>query len=151
MYLSESLSDVNSISLRHAISARLFNATMRTVEEIRRNRLELLVEEFGSLAELGKRLNLNARDSTLSQYRNRSRDSKTAKPKNMGSPMARRLESACGKELGWMDTDPDLWPFADVDHGKLRALSERHRTLIEGAMLATAATLGVDLEKRRAA
>lgn len=81
---------------------------MKTVEEVRRERLQLLREEFGSLSALNKKLELSVRDSTLSQYLNQSTGTKTDKPKVMGSPMARRLEQACGKEVGWMDTDPQL-------------------------------------------
>lgn len=81
---------------------------MKTVEEVRRERLQLLREEFGSLSALNKKLELSVRDSTLSQYLNQSTGTKTDKPKVMGSPMARRLEQACGKEIGWMDTDPQL-------------------------------------------
>lgn len=83
-------------------------ADMKTVEEVRRERLAMLVEEFGSLANLNERLGYVRRDSTLSQYLNSSKGSRTDKPKVMGSPVARRLEAACKKNAGWMDTDPDL-------------------------------------------
>lgn len=71
-------------------------------------RLQMLRDEFGTLAALNDKLNLDKRDSTLSQYLNQSTGTKTSKPKVMGSPMARRLEEVCGKEIGWMDTDPQL-------------------------------------------
>jgi hypothetical protein len=81
---------------------------MKVVEDVRRERLQLLREEFGTLAALNEKLGLNSRDSTLSQYLNQSTGTKSEKPKVMGSAMARRLEQACGKEVGWMDTDPEL-------------------------------------------
>lgn len=88
---------------------------MRTVEEVRRLRLRALVEEFGTYAELNQLLDRLPGDSTFSQIANQSPDSKSGKPKTMGSDQARRLEVVCGKPVGWMDTDPDfdelVWPF----------------------------------------
>lgn len=81
---------------------------MKTVEEVRRARLVLLKEELGTLVALNAKIGLTARDSTLSQIMNLAKNSKTGKGKGMGSPMARKLEAACGKEVGWMDTDPEL-------------------------------------------
>lgn len=81
---------------------------MKTVEEVRRARLSLLRKEVGTLVKLNEKIGLNKRDSTLSQILNSAKNSKTGKGKEMGSPLARRLEAACGKDLGWMDTDPDL-------------------------------------------
>lgn len=81
---------------------------MKTVEEVRRLRLGLLREEFGTLVALNEKIGLDKRDSTLSQILNSAPNSKTKKPKEMGSPMARKLEQACDKEVGWMDTDPAL-------------------------------------------
>lgn len=100
---------------------------MKTVEEIRRLRLLQLREEFGSYVKLGERLGMTPRDSTLSQYANGSSGSKTGQPKGMGSTLARRIEAACGKATGWMDSDPDveklLWPFGDrVDIGAIASL-----------------------------
>lgn len=95
-------------SYARANARRYVIAAMKTVEEVRRERLQLLREEFGSLSALNAKLELSARDSTLSQYLNQSKGTKTGTPKVMGSPMARRLEQACGKEVGWMDTDPQL-------------------------------------------
>lgn len=76
---------------------------MKTVSEIRHDNLLLLLEEWGSLAELNERLSLPRTDATLSQIKNRSRDSKTGKHRVMGDVLARRLEVAVGKEPGWMD------------------------------------------------
>lgn len=81
---------------------------MKTVEEVRRQRLAMLREEMGTLVALNDRIGLDKRDSTLSQILNSAKNSRTGKGKEMGSPMARKLEAACGKEMGWMDTDPAL-------------------------------------------
>lgn len=81
---------------------------MKTVEEVRRERLALLRKELGTLVALNEKLGLNARDATLSQILNSAKNSRTGTAKQMGSKLARDLESACGKEVGWMDTDPLL-------------------------------------------
>lgn len=81
---------------------------MKTVEEVRRERLAMLRKEAGSLVALNEKLGLSARDATLSQIVNGAKNSRTGTPKQMGSKMARELEAACGKEVGWMDTDPAL-------------------------------------------
>jgi hypothetical protein len=115
-HISGALMEVNSAALPHVISAALWNTRMRTVEEVRRLRLQELRDECGGKwSPLNDRLGLTKTDSTLSQILNASTGSKTSKPKTMGSPLARRLEAAFGKELGWMDTDPDCqaWPFGD--------------------------------------
>jgi hypothetical protein len=81
---------------------------MKTVEEVRRERLALLRKEAGSLVALNEKLGLNSRDATLSQILNAAKNSRTGTPKQMGSKLARELEKACEKEVGWMDTDPAL-------------------------------------------
>lgn len=68
----------------------------------------MLKVEYGTLVALNEKIGLDRRDSTLSQILNSAKNSKTGKGKEMGSPMARKLEAACGKEIGWMDTDPEL-------------------------------------------
>lgn len=108
---------------------------MRIVEEVRRLRLELLKVEFGSYAEITAKMGRNRRDSTLTQIANGSANSKGGKPKTMGSPIARSLEAACNKPAGWMDTDPDLWPFALLDLERIRGLTKPERDNIEGAIL----------------
>lgn len=77
-------------------------------------RLAELRAEAGSLVALNDKLGLNARDATLSQILNQAKNSRTGTPKTMGSKLARDLEAACGKEVGWMDTDPELLNFGLV-------------------------------------
>lgn len=99
-----------SIALRYAICKALRCAMpgMKTVEEVRRERLAELRKEVGSLVAMNERLGLTSRDSTLSQLANGAKNSKTGKPKEMGSRLARELETAFKKPVGWMDTDPAL-------------------------------------------
>lgn len=124
---------------------------MRTVEEVRRIRLAVLAKEIGSYASINDKMGRTRTDSSLSQIANASKNSKGGTSKTMGSQTAREIELACGKERGWMDTDPDLWPFPRIDHSAVLAMSEADLHRIEGALLLTAAQIGVDLEKRRSA
>lgn len=79
-------------------------AGMKTVSQIRRENLLLLLEEHGSLANLNERLGLPRTDATLSQIKNQSTTSR-GKPKMMGDTIARRIEGALDLPQGWMDND----------------------------------------------
>lgn len=117
------------------------------MEEVRRLRLAMLVEEFGSYAELNAMTDMNRRDSSLSQIAGQSINSKGGSGKAMGSPMARKLEAACEKPRGWMDTDPELWPFENVDPDRVHALKPRERDMLEGALLSVAIQLGLQVNR----
>lgn len=80
---------------------------MKPVEETRLDRLRLLILKHGSAAELNRATGRNERDSTFSQILNGSLNSKTQKPKTMGSDMARQLEACLDLGRGWMDTPID--------------------------------------------
>lgn len=69
-------------------------------KEIRKNNLELLILEFGTVAALCKKADVSA--SNISQIRT---DVKlpSGSPRGMGHKLARRLEVAAGKQPGWMD------------------------------------------------
>ncbi|WP_343927066.1 hypothetical protein [Pigmentiphaga daeguensis] len=111
---------------------------MKTIEEIRLERLRDLVSEAGSVANLNRIAKRNERDATISQILNRW-EGKTGKPKELGSAMARALEEAMGKEVGWMDNDPATggaaWPFPDIDPARFSALPERLRGRAEERVL----------------
>ncbi|SRR5690606_8094057 len=124
---------------------------MKTVEEVRRIRLKMLIKEMGgTAADLNRATGKNDRDSTYSQILNQSLGSKTGKPKQMGSPLARALEEACGKPIGWMDTDPDLssdvWPFPAISKSKLVTLERADMIRLESAMRVAAKNLGLEIE-----
>lgn len=76
-------------------------AGMRTVDEIRRENLEQLAREAGTMDAVAERVGSNP--VYLSQVRTRMRDSKTGTPRSLGTKMARRLEKAFDKPKGWMD------------------------------------------------
>jgi hypothetical protein len=75
--------------------------TMTTAADNRRANLEILVKEAGSLDLVAQHAGTSP--IYLSQIRARAMDSKTGRPREMGSNLARRLEQAVGKPIGWMD------------------------------------------------
>ena len=81
-------------------------AVVQTIDETRRQRLNMLIEKHGSIANLNEQLGLARTDATLSQIKNKSTHSKTGTPRAMGDPMARKIEAALGLPNGWMDTPP---------------------------------------------
>ncbi len=89
------------------ITRRYVMHAMKTVEEIRHERLLSLIALHGSIAKLNIALGRTRTDSTLSQLKNKSADSKTGVPKMLGRAQARRIEATLGLPEGWMDTAPD--------------------------------------------
>lgn len=79
---------------------------MKTIAEIRRIRLEQLIERYGSTADLNVALGKARTDSKLSQLRNASARKGRAKPSQMGDKIARDIEEALNLESGWMDNLP---------------------------------------------
>lgn len=79
---------------------------MQTIDETRRQRLQILIDKHGTLAALNEALGLARTDATLSQIKNKSAHSKTGTPRCMGDPLARRIEEKLELPLGWMDTPP---------------------------------------------
>ncbi len=150
---------------------------MKTAEANRRENLELLIHEAGTLEAV-------ARDVSSPQYlssvRNSTPDPSTGRPREMGSKMARKLEDAFGKPRGWMDVEHPApgtgspvdyrevtgasvvalgespspgyaWPFEKLDLALVNGLSSVDLLRLEGAWLLAAAQLGFSLSKRRAA
>ncbi|MDP9893213.1 hypothetical protein J2W32_001482 [Variovorax boronicumulans] len=76
---------------------------MKTAAQIRRENLNLLQRESGTLENVAARAGTSS--VYLSQVRHQTIDLKTNRPRQMGSSMARRLERAFDKPLGWMDAD----------------------------------------------
>ncbi len=136
---------------------------MKTVEEIRVARLRMLIQEHGSAAALNRAAGRNERDSTLSQILTGAPNSKTGKPKTMGSDLARDLEIATNKPRGWMDNPPDddedlaateqpaaasraeQWPFTSIARSDVEKLPADDRSKLEGAIGLAIAQLGLKL------
>jgi hypothetical protein len=76
---------------------------MNTIAQIRRANLERLVIRLGTLEAVADKGQTSS--IYLSQIRNMAVDTKTGRPREMGTAMARRLEVGTDKPSGWMDVD----------------------------------------------
>lgn len=76
---------------------------MKSIDQIRRNNLVLLRQEFGSLR--GLAVILNRDESQVSQWIQGSKNSGTGKPRGMRSETARYIDDCTNKKSGWMDAD----------------------------------------------
>jgi hypothetical protein len=76
---------------------------VKKVEDVRRENLELLILEYGTMDALAAAAETSS--VYLSQVRRQAVDSKTGRPRQLGARMARRLEAALPhtKPEGWMD------------------------------------------------
>ena len=82
---------------------------MQTVHDTRRQRLEILIGQHGSIAALNEALNWPRTDSRLSRIRNENaRPDRDGKVFQMGDNIAREIEGTLNLGTGWMDTPPDL-------------------------------------------
>lgn len=99
--ISDTLNQMQALRSFQFLSASLPIGAMKTIAEIRLGNLAILVEEFGSQDALAEKVATSP--VYISQLLNQTPDSKTGKPRQVGDPLARRLESNCSKEIGWMD------------------------------------------------
>lgn len=90
---------------------------MKTIEEIRQENLIALIEEMGSIQKVASAIEKS--HSQVSQWKNRSKDSKTGKPRNLDSDSARMIEAKCGKEVGWLD-NPRTAELRSVESAPIR-------------------------------
>ena len=74
---------------------------MKTVDEIRRENLAILIAEAGSQTALSQKT--GKAPAQISQWLNASVKSGSGKPRVMGNAMARQMEAVLGKPTGWMD------------------------------------------------
>lgn len=77
---------------------------MKTTKQNRRENLEILVAEVGTLDAVADKADL-PNTVYLSQIRNMTPIASTGNPRNMGDKIAAALEKAFGKPVGWMDKD----------------------------------------------
>jgi hypothetical protein len=76
---------------------------MRTIDDIRHDRLLELIHEAGSIQALADRLGKS--HSQISQLKTRARRNEAGDRKTVGTALAREIEEKLGKPAGWMDTD----------------------------------------------
>jgi hypothetical protein len=74
---------------------------MKDIDQIRRDNMAALESEAGGSTAAASRLGWS--QSQWSNLRIGSQDSKTGKPRGMRKETARRIESAFGRPLGWLD------------------------------------------------
>jgi hypothetical protein len=74
---------------------------MTSIGDIRHHNLLRAIAQVGSAAELASRA--GSSPQYISQVVNRTRDSGTGKARELGSPLARRIEQALQLPKGWMD------------------------------------------------
>lgn len=90
---------------------------MQTIDETRRIRLQVLVDEFKSQTALAAKIGKTP--AQLNQWLRAAPDSKSGKPRAMSSEIARQIEIDTGKPIGWMDTPPtfvELHPDDRIAH-----------------------------------
>lgn len=80
---------------------------MKTIQEIRRENLNFLIEQYGSLANLNSVLGRSRTDGTLSQIRNAAINKSSGKRRAMGNAVAREIEKILNLGYGWMDIEHD--------------------------------------------
>lgn len=97
---------------------------VQTIDETRRQRLEMLIKQYGSIAELNIRIGMARTDATLSQVRNQAAHSKSGKPRVMGDPVARKIEKELKLPPGWMDTPPGYADLSDPRVGHVIKVME---------------------------
>ena len=98
---------------------------MQTVHTTRKQRLEQLIQKFGSIARLNEALGWVRTDSRLSRIRNgNQRSDREGKVFHMGDQMAREIESTLNLEEGWMDTPPYFDTYYDSAGEKARLIVE---------------------------
>lgn len=108
---------------------------MKLASDFRRENLEALAKEAGSLEKLAAASGLSP--VYLSQIRKLAPDLKTGRPRNLGNSAARKIEVGMGKAKGWMDSSHHdaQSPFSPEITARLQALSAEelecvHRMLV---------------------
>lgn len=107
---------------------------MKVIEEIRLQNLKALVDEAGGITRFAELA--GKQQAQISQLLNQSPDSKTGKPKAVGSRQAREFEVAAGRPTGWMDHDhgvtsvhlPPLTPRQEAVLGLFDGLTESQQS-----------------------
>lgn len=76
---------------------------MKDIDEIRRDNLRLLEQEFGGPSETANIVGMSP--AQFINLRDGARDSRTGKARGMRKGTARRIETATKKPEGWLDKD----------------------------------------------
>lgn len=123
---------------------------MKAVGDIRLDNLEKLIERFGTLAAIAEAAGTSS--VYLSQIRNRTQDSKTLRPREMGASMARRIEAGLGLPSAWMDGEHSNAEAKEQLPAVLSAAAPRvaaATTIGQVAMAIGAAVAGLSESRRK--
>ncbi|MBY0453324.1 MAG: hypothetical protein K2Q11_00365 [Burkholderiaceae bacterium] len=96
---------------------------MQTCAEIRREKLVVLLEKFGTLAKLNEALGWTRTDPKLSQIKNNNkRPGRGESTYQMGDAMAREIEDKLGLERGWMDNPPSYQELLGENDPRIKVM-----------------------------
>lgn len=118
---------VNSLSPIARRSESLCNASMRTIEEIRRDNLCTLIAEIGSQRAFAELIDKQA--AQVSQWVTMAPSSETGTPRAVSSKEARMIEQRFRRERGWMDHEHGAIASTREMLPDERALLEHWQTL----------------------
>jgi transcriptional regulator with XRE-family HTH domain len=94
---------------------------MKKIEDVRRENLQRLREEIGSVGELAEKLGKS--QSQVSQWLNASTHSSSGKRRTISSGSCREIEKAFGRPDGWMDIEHVPLALAETSEANaLRAI-----------------------------
>jgi len=100
----------------------LSNGAMKTIEEIRRDRVAWLVQRYGGVTKLANALDKSP--SQVSQVLNAVPHSRSGKPRVLGSDQAREYEGKLGLPEGIMDTPAEGVDAIEIPlHGQAQSVS----------------------------
>lgn len=119
-----------SKKLNAFFSLWLLNESMKTTDEIRLAKLKELIAKHGGLkrfcAEYGRS------EAQVSQWTTQSANSKTGKPRNIGTASCRSIEKHFGLPSGWFDVPDGMnWPFKTISAASYDLLSHEQKDKIE--------------------
>jgi len=120
---------------------------MKSVDEIRRANLLLLIQEAGNAARLAARTEVPA--PYISQVSRGVQNSKGRGARVMGSDVARRMESKMGKPRGWMDADHSALSISSDLNGREGQLVGLFRLMTDREQIEFIDALTNQLRNRR--
>lgn len=127
----------------------MFNARMKTNEEIRAENLAKLIIEAGGEERLSELYECSP--AFIKQMARGYRDSKSGSQKGIGNAAARRLEIAMKKDRGWLDHDHERpMMVMQQSFGYGQSLSEIEMEVIEAFRAANEAQRSIVISWARA-
>lgn len=108
---------------------------MRRIEDIRHENLLNYMAKFATLQAFADAVGRS--HSQMSQLKNRSKHSRSGKPRNVDSALARIIEKRLGLPDYSMDVDSaNTWPFPLIDQARWERLDPSSKVYVQGAMSA---------------